>query len=90
MGNCVWLTTSRGSHSYVQYVWLQPGLVTLYIAEMGVAHCVALYTTEKSQTESREVFPVRLCGHSQISAVITLVTAVRIAHIGVTTPCYLY
>ena len=30
------------------YLRLRPGLVTPYIAEMGVAHHIALYTTEKS------------------------------------------
>ena len=34
---------------YAQYVRLRLGLVSLYIAETGMAHCIALYTTEKSQ-----------------------------------------
>ena len=46
---------ARGSHSYyAQYLQLWPGLVTPYIAEMGVVHCVALYTIEKSR---------RYCAH---------------------------
>ena len=46
--NVVVFTVSRGGHLYM--LQLQPDLVTLYIAEMGMAHSVTPYTTEKSQS----------------------------------------
>ena len=82
---------------YAQYLQLRPGLVTPYIAEMGVVHRVAPYTTQKSQSHSG--FLSKSQGHGGFSGEftqsqpnfrqsqnVTPVAAVSIAHIGVTTP----
>ena len=71
----------------MQYLRLRPGLVTQYIAEMGVAHRVAPYTTESH----RGILP-KSQGHRGFfgvtakfwrSQIVPPVAAVNIAHIGV-------
>ena len=93
---------ARGGHLvlchlyYAQYLRLRPDLVTPYIVEKGVAHHVAPYTTEKSQSHRG----ILLKGHRGFSGevtrsqpnfrqsqIVTPVAAISIAPIGVTTLC---
>ena len=81
--------------------------MTPYIVEKGMAHCIALYARERSQSHHgplpnspshRGILPKSqgYIGFSskvaqsepnfRLSQFVTLVTAVGIAHIGVTTP----